>query len=273
MASPTGFPPPSVQDPTKLFPSALRIADTTIAKKLKDTPAPSLKKKGNIILHRFPSKDLDTYLLLKIVQLSSNLRAGKILIDNGFTYEWNTLYRAIDESTQHVLVLLSAHRENQWQAFHDNVLAAFFQEDINQKGKISAHPPKHIPPAAIRSSLQSSIEESDNIPPEFLDKAAPTLKSLQKIKSGYVHGRAASIMSLYDHENKHFLTNGQCPNKNVALRSLWRATYSAIGGCVAQTGLEWFGRDYFSRVAEFAEQFRRAARVGESFDRKVLNLF
>ena len=272
MASLTGFPPAPHQDPTKLFPSALDIADTIIAKRMEDTPAPSIKKKGNIILHRFPNKDLDTYLLLKIVQLSSNLRAGKTLIDKGFTYEWSILYRTIDESTQHVLVLLSAHRENQWQALHDDVLAAFFQEDINQKGKISAHSPKHIPPAAIRASLQTSIEASDNIPPEFLGKAVPTLKSLQKIKSGYVHGRAASIMSLYDHGNKQFLTNGHCPSKNVALRSLWRATYKTIGGCVAQSALKWFGRDYFSVVAEFSEKFRQAAQVGESFDRKALAL-
>ena len=275
MASATGFSPTAptaTEDLPRLFAHAIRIADTTVAKKLEDTPPPELKRKGKVIMYRFPNRDLDTYLLLKIVQLASNLRAGKNLIHDGFTYEWKMLHRAIDESTQHVLIMLSAHRNNQWQKFHDDVLAAFFKEDINQKGKISAHPPKHIPPAVILSSLQNSIEESDNIPAEFLGSAATVFRALQKIKSGYVHGRAASIMSLYEPERKHFLTNGHCLDEDLALRNLWRATHAAVGGCVAQAALKWFGRDYFSRVAEFAERFRRAAAVGESFDRRALEI-
>ena len=261
------------QDPAQLFPHALRIADITVAKKLEDTPPPKLKKKGDKYLYRFPNKDLDTYLLLKIVQLASNLRAAKELIDKGFVYEWTMLHRTIDESTQHVLALLAAHRKNQWQKFHDKVIATFFAEDINQKGKMIDQPPKHISPTPIRSELQDSIEESGSIPAEFLGKAALLFKARQRIKSGFVHGRAASIMSLYAEENNHFLTNGHCPNANIALMNLWWATYDVIGGCVALSALKWFGKDYFRLVTEFAEQFANAAKVPNTFNPRALDFF
>ena len=269
-----GFPTTShvaFRDASQLFPHALRIADKTITKKLEDIPPPKLKRKGDVIVYRFPNKDLDTYLLLKIVQLASNLRAGKVLIDKGFTYEWTMLHRTIDESTKHVLVLLSANRKNQWQEFHENVLTTFFEEDISQKGKIIAPPPKHIPPEPIRSELQDLIEESGSIPDEFLGKAAPSFKAMQKIKSGFVHGRATSIMSLYDPETNRFLTSGNCPEKAIQLRNLWRATHGAIGGCVAQSALKLFDQDYFRFVAQFADQFANAAKVGVTFDRRTLS--
>lgn len=143
-------------------------------------------------------------LLLKLVQLTSNLRGGKELLEKGFTYEWSILHRVIDEAVQHTLFLLTADRMSQWERKHDDVLTAFFQDDVTRKGTVSTQPPKHVSATDIHSALQMAIEEeSDNIPPEFLGRAAPTLKSLRKIKSGFVHGRAASISRGITERTRH----------------------------------------------------------------------
>ena len=265
------MPPVADHDPKQLFLDALRIADVTIARRMETMAPPKPKKKGDVIVHRFPNRDLDTFLLLKLVQLTSNLRGGKELLERGFTYEWSILHRVIDEAVQHTLFLLTADRKSQWERKHDDVLTAFFQDDVTRKGTVSTQPPKHVSATDIHSALQMAIEESDNIPPEFLGRAAPTLKSLRKIKSGFVHGRAASIMSLHEPETDSFLTNGGCLDQDIALQNLWRATYSALGGCVALSSLKWFGEGYYQVVAQFAEQFANAAKIGVTFDRRALS--
>ena len=260
----------ALQELEQLFQESLRIVGITIEHRLRNTPAPVRKRKGRAVMYRFPEKDLDTYLLLKMVQLASNLRAAKKLIDHGFTYEWKVLHRAISESTQDVYSLLLAKRNNTWGKTHEDVLAAFFSEDLNRRGMISQQQPKHFSRDAVRNSIQSSMEETGSVPDRFLGKAGGAMKSLHKFKSGYVHGRAASIMSLYNHETGRFATSGtRGLDVAVELRSLWRATYLAMG-CVQLIALKWFGRDYYKEAWEITERFRQAAGVGELFDSPVL---
>ena len=267
-----GFPSPgsdAAQDPDQLFQESLRIIAVTIQLRLKDTPRPVLKTKGRVNMHRFPEKDLDTYLLLKLVQFASNLRAGKKLIDHGFTYEWKMLHRVISESTEDVYSLLLATLKNSWEKTHEDVLAAFFLEDFNARGKVSKQQPIHFSRNAVRNAIHRSMEETNSIPDEFSGKAGDVMNSLHKIKSGYVHGRAASLMSLYDNETNRFATGGKKGHDAaVELKNLWRATYLAMG-CASLVRYKWFGPDSYKKAWELADRFRQAAGVAELLDGRV----
>ena len=214
-------------------------------------------------IYRFPKKDFDTYLFLRMVQFASNLRAGKKLVDRGFLYEWKMLDRAIAESTDEALALLFAERNKKsgWEKLHEKVLIAFFQEDINKSGEFSQPRQILVPGNDIRKAMQSAMEEVGGISERLSSGGADAKKVLHKFKSGYVHGRAASIMSLYDHETNRFATNGEVSqDAAIELSNLWRATYSVMG-CIQLISLKWFEPEFYQKVWGRTDFFRQIAGI------------
>ena len=251
------------QDPELLFEELLQFIDSIVQRRLRETASPVRKRRGPVTIYRFPKKDFDTYLFLRMVQFASNLRAGKKLVDHGFLYEWKILDRAIAESTNEARALFLAERNkiDGWEKLHEKVLIAFFQEDINKRGEFAQQRPIHVPGNDIRKAMQSAMEEVGGISERLSSRVADDKKNLHKFKSGYVHGRAASIMSLYDHETDRFSTNGEVSqDAAVELRNLWRATYSVMG-CIQLISLKWFESEFYQKVWERTDFFRQIAGI------------
>ena len=71
-------------------------------------------------------KDVTVAFLLKMVQLTSNLRAGKLLIEYGFLYEWIMVRRLVRETVEDILFLALAETTDTWTKNHGNYLADCF---------------------------------------------------------------------------------------------------------------------------------------------------
>ena len=105
--------------------------DRVIATALKNLPPPRAVTRGKIQFHRFTEKDVTVAFLLKMVQLTSNLRAGKLLLEHGFLYEWIMVRRLVRETVEDILFLALAETTDTWTKNHENYLADFFAEDVN----------------------------------------------------------------------------------------------------------------------------------------------
>ena len=82
------------------------------------------------------------------------------------------------------------------------------------------------------------------------------LKALYRFGSGHMHGRAVSIMRLYDRGSGSLSTNGMDDKDYLTgeLRSLWSVVFVAILCFGATRGQIW-GPKYMEDVLQVAEEF------------------
>ena len=74
-------------EPELAFQEILEHLDKTIEELLSLRAGPEKVELGEVVVHRFSEKDAQRAVVLKLAMLVSNLRAGRLLIDHGFTYE------------------------------------------------------------------------------------------------------------------------------------------------------------------------------------------
>lgn len=252
------------QEPELTYQEALEQMDETIEAALKFLPKPRRKMRGQIEMYRFTQKDPQVALFLKMVQLTSNLRAGKILIEHSFLYEWAIIKRLLNETIEDIMFLVAGGQPDNWTKTHERYLAAFYAEDINKHGAVSQKKIRSVQRHEIRSFLSKISEKTEGARKRDSLDMEECSRVVYGFCSGYIHGIAPSIMRCYNPEKNRFFTNGvdNLDNVTIQTKSFWLLTYLAIMS-FAMVGAGWWGEDYFSSVVEFAERFRKVAGIGE----------
>ena len=220
-----------------VFQQALDHMDRTIDDLFRLLPDPIIETIGDGIRDfRFTKKDSQSAIVLKLVQFTSNLRAGRLLIDHGFAYEWSVLKRLLNETVEDIGFLLAENQDDNQGDLHERFLDAFYEGDLDNKGDLKSESVNNVKRSEIRKFL---IEYYEDVDVEVLGEGIPppeeVMRGLYRLGSGYIHGRAVHIMSLYDEGRNRFHTNGWNNEEHLAseredffLMALW-AILRSIG--------------------------------------------
>ena len=177
-----------------LFAEALDLIDEGVRTAISRLPALEAQDRGQERLFRYPEKSVDVALALKLVQLRGNIRAGKLLIDNSHFLEWDVILRSMQDSLEDVSFLVFGERDES--EILQKYLDSFFEEDFDKDGV-----PKErrqgggVQRPEVREVLERVARK--------LNITAPTRSFaeisgiLHRVRSGSVHGRAASVIRAY----------------------------------------------------------------------------
>ena len=252
----------------RIFYEALEHMDRVIAAALANLPAPKARRRGRVQFYRFDQNNLIVAFLLKMVQLTSNLRAGKLLIEHGFLYEWAMIRRLIQETIEDILFLAAADTKHKWTKNHDSYLGEFYAEDVNKRGAPSQRRLQVVPRHEIRSYTKDVVQEYEGVSTEMKSSVSELLRIMHRFDSGYIHGRASSIMRCYDPTTRQFLTNGLHPEHiSEETTGFWISTWTVIMS-FAMIGAKWFGQEYWQYSWELSERFGQAIGVEESYSQQ-----
>ncbi len=208
---------------------------------------------------RFSKKDSLHVVVLKLVQLTSNLRAGMLLIDHGFIYEWSVVKRLLSETIEDIMFLLAENQADNQSELHERFLQEFYLEDLDEKGNLQQKEKgaRWVRRQEIRSYLSDVQKRMQGKEAPLLEKES---MGVYRFGSGYVHGRAAYIMmGLYDSRKNRFRTDGRHDQELLALnlKSLGEIASLAIEASI--TILKQLGAD--------EEYLSNARAVLESLDK------
>ena len=138
----------------------------------------------------------------------------------------------------------------------ERYLKAFYVEDLNAEGDLNEE--------RVRAPAREEIRQ-------FLDDArrggveggsrddgglGDSMKGMHRFGSGYMHGRAASIMRLFDPRTGRFRTNGIRDREHLTyeLQSLWMVAFYAILCFGAMRSRIW-GPEHWSDASSVAAEF------------------
>ena len=214
---------------------------------------------GNIV--RFSKEDSQHAIVLKLVQLTSNLRAGWLLINHGFVYEWSVMQRLLDETIENILFLLYKNQADNQSTLHERFLQEFYTEDIDDEGDLQGGRIDSLPRGEIRrfvSGVHKDISRRGRTGMLLLNQEI--LQGLYRYGSGYIHGRATAIMTLYDLKRNLFRTDGLDDAKSlgIARKDFWLIASMAVLLSIL-IGEKWeVDEEYLSNAQML---FRRLAKI------------
>lgn len=247
-------------DAETAFEEILDLIDGTVEELLEHRGSPEEIRYGQATIHRFREKDVRTAILLKLALISSNLRAGRLLIDYGFFYEWTMVRRLLCETVEDIMLLLGEDFADPGSALHKRYLTAFYSEEVDDQGRPNNQPVRAPQRWEIRSFLDCMEERSTG---EFVqqgERFESVMGDLYRLDSGNVHGRAANIMCLYDGKAGRSRTGGAIDEEFVAseLRTLWETT-CAVMLCIASVRGRAFGWKSQLGAQRMAKEFAAIA--------------
>ena len=73
-------------------------------------------------------------MVMKLAQLTSNLRAGRLLIDHGFVYEFGVMCRLLQETIEDIFFFVYEHRAGKENSMHGRFRETFYMEDLDKEG-------------------------------------------------------------------------------------------------------------------------------------------
>ena len=174
-----------------LFTEALDLIDEGAEKTLAHLPPLEERYRGQERLFRYPEKSVNVALALKLVQLRGNIHAGTVLVENGHYLEWDVIQRSMQDSHEDVSFLVFC--EHNRTGVIRRYLESFFDEDLDKDGEFTDR--RKVGGVERREVRQVLAEEQRKL---NLSKAEigyeVESRKFHRIRSGSVHGRAASIM-------------------------------------------------------------------------------
>ena len=184
----------------KVFHAALRYIDDVILRLKETLPEAKIQEIGDCEpRYRFPFSEgtqevrLRGCMMLKLVQVSSNLNAGDLLLRHGHVYEFMALPRQIMEAVEDIFILGSESVEAR--EFHNEMLKIFYSEDRGfvNAGEEQSVGKRKLPDVKKRLKALLSLQEGPQNNDLFKEKRRQNFDAF----SGHIHGRASAIMHLY----------------------------------------------------------------------------
>ena len=214
---------------------------------------------------RFSKEDSLHVVVMKLVQLTSNLRAGRLLIDHGFVYEFGVMCRLLQETVEDIFFFVYENRVGKESSLHEKFRRTFYTEDVDEEGNWQ-QPSNWVGRKKIREFVDGCLtEDTSKVLGTKADSLDETMKGLYGFGSGYVHGRVSKAMRLYDLEENKFLTNGLYDEEylSIELKRFWVIAIKAIA-CCGSIGERWGApEEYFSNTRVLAELLRKIAGLGD----------
>ena len=242
---------------------ACAFLDEAVTDAVGRLPKLEVRKRGKEIIHRFPKKNLDVVLALKLVQLRGNIKAGEVLIEDGLFLEWYMVQRTMQDAMEDVTFLVDG--EGDEKKAHRRYMEIFFDEDLDKDGKLSKRTAGAVTRPEIRDTLRKVQQQlvGRDLSCDICDIYEQS-RQLHRVGSGSVHGRASSIIRAYFDESTEtrLWLSGEARQRR---RTAWErlglyqmVAWSVSTFSVAGAGRWWDG-DYVRRAFELVERLQAAS--------------
>lgn len=179
-------------------------------------PVPVRLRDGYVV--RFPNRDINHALLLKLAAMLQFLNSSIILCEAGLVLAQGAVQRMAEEASDDAL-FLSLGIIHGVRKIHVDYLERFWADAEDDPSDIeSVTKPSQIPRNKILAEIHR--EWSD---PSTADKLA---KRISKTYSGYVHAAAANVMDIYDPQTGQFGVSGAAAYRQMDHDyDLWNVFY------------------------------------------------
>lgn len=162
-------------------------------------PQPHIMMSSGVKKARYVERSAEQAVVQMSARLVSLLRATYALLETGFVQEATILMRAINETAENILFLLSGLSDPE--PMHEQFLHAFYAEaDAEAAGnnEAAAGRSRSKPPERkkIRTQADRYVAEVAGVR-ALQGRLAPLLREAYDTQSGYVHGASRYIMNLY----------------------------------------------------------------------------
>lgn len=242
-----------------LFTEALEVIDQGVKKALAHLPPLEERYRGQERLFRYLEKNVNVALALKLVQLRGNIHAGTALVENGHYLEWDMIQRSMQDSHEDVSFLVFCEH-NKTGVFR-RYLESFFDEDLDKDGEFTD---RRKVGGVERREVRKVLAEEERKLNLSKDENGYEMESrkFHRIRSGSVHGRAASIMranvvEVIPGQGRLWLGGERALNraKFEYLSLLIAATMTVSSFLVAGVG-RWWDSEFVKRTFELCERMR-----------------
>ncbi|MCZ0937947.1 MAG: hypothetical protein OXJ55_04890 [Caldilineaceae bacterium] len=227
-------------------------------------PAPRLVTRAGQQVFRYLEQTPSQALVQKLARLVSALRATRVLLNCGFVQEVGVLKRVLDETQQDIAFIFSCLRDPT--DLDREFLEAFYEEEFDADDALaSTQKRKMIPRRRIRDRVARFFSEAPGSP---LDRSivAELERTIDKVKSGYVHGASGHLMEMYGgHLGRfQFHMNGMQGTslQRVSGEEFWRYVYRAIL-VFAMVTYRFRGDEGAAKIRAYADWFERYKPGGD----------
>ncbi|WP_127145028.1 hypothetical protein [Pelagibacterium montanilacus] len=178
------------------FEIAIRTIDKAVVRMESLVPPPTWTQlHGATYAHRYVERQARQALILKSVRLSSALRAGWVLLQNGLVLDAGATMRALDELESDIMFIAGPLLFQQpFEKRHDQYLAEFFQEEFDHPDPVQATQRRN---RVSRRDIRAYVARTYNagLP---VSQVVALNETIDATFSGYVHGAAVHIFDVYD---------------------------------------------------------------------------
>ena len=227
---------------------ALQVVHRCVNKKIAAAGPVRTERRGGRMVHVLADKDRERALALKIVQVMNNIHAAGALINEGHLYEWRAVERIVLEGVQEILFLELGIEPGPWTEDHQQWLDTFYQSEYDASGNhrlVSVH---GVSAGKIRDFLEGHFgDDYKNTEEVRIGTAPDTYTNLMKMSqirgSGFVHGRAESIMEYCYDPAMGVLTLMGLNDRaaiGVSRREYW-STFAYLLSAVSLPLTRWYG--------------------------------
>ena len=178
------------------FTKAVRTIDQAVAGMENLVPQPTWTHlHGDNHAYRYVDHQAHQALVLKSVRLSSALRAGWMLLQNGLVLDAGATMRSLDELDSEIMFIAGPLVfQHSPEPRHDQYLAEFFQEEFDHPDPLQATQRRN---RVSRRDIRAYVARTYNAGLPVSQVVAAT-ETIDAAFSGYVHGAAVHIMDVYD---------------------------------------------------------------------------
>jgi hypothetical protein len=238
-----------------MYDEALQNMERSLGALAARVPQPKEVVIGDGYTFRYQERDVHQALVQKLARVVSGLHAARLLLARGFVQEMAAIQRTLDEFNEDISFLAWSAILGVTTDLHRRYLEAFFQEEFDHPTSAieSSQNREMIPRKKIRAYLAqrgAGFDRSTN---------AETMRTIDKLYSGYVHGASPQIMEMYCEAPPHFQVRGLLgsPLLEVHRNDLWFPFYRSI--CSFGMSAKAFGDDELHvRILGYMKSFARA---------------
>ena len=214
---------------------------------------PQEEHRGRVSVFRYKDENVETAMILKMVQALSTLNARKKLLELGFVTEQGMLFRVYQEIIEDILFLASGIILEEVSSNHEKYLEEFYRDSIDEDGNLVKGNHRWLPRKTIWKHILKRYEKAGSDGMEEQGNAEGLLIFLQSIHrhvSGYVHTRAHNIMQMYDSEGKLFRMCGKHDGQGEEKTDIevLELSLEMLIGCAACVGKVLGGQTWYDCI-------------------------
>jgi len=183
---------------------------------------------GGRKVFRYKNKLINIAMIQYMARVISGLYTTKLLIENTFIQECNSLYRTLDEFNQNIPFLGFSLIDNEITTLQQTFLDNFFQEEFdNPKNAFQSTQKRGM---VSRDKIRAFISQRKENPVNASD-TQQNYVTIDKFYSGFIHGTSVSIIDMYSANPSQYHLNGlssEAPSINLAKQYFEDRLYESI---------------------------------------------